>query len=61
MNRYVDRKTNRHPQQRDCVIVRVPIISERTDVRKIMREKNREGLVYLRTEKAEILFKKYVQ
>ena len=61
MNRYENRKTNRHPEQQKFEIVRVPIIAEKTDIRQVMREKNKEGLVYLRTEATEILFKKYVQ
>jgi len=41
-------------------IISFPIVPEETNILELMREKKREGLVYLRTEKTEILFKKYV-
>ena len=61
MNRFANRinKTMQGPQ--DYEIVRVLIIPKKTDIRQLMREKNREGLVYLRTEPTEILFKKYTK
>jgi len=39
----------------------IAILPKKTDIRQLMREKNREGLVYLRTEPTEILFKKYTK